>query len=221
MGWGWLPPKGYGSSKDVWLEVLATSPSSQVVTWRQLCPSEMQLSYKNFHRTFLFRWQTNCAWSSGSAINYRDRHNASDAGYNEQKTCAAKVRLATAGHLQEECRSREPSSSEDGNVLPCWLRLHAASKDSPCPLKADDSLREQFYWLLPFTYTLSSRSPQGSPRFSVLILESHLACKTPCCIRKSCFRHSYVCSPSDTFSETWDKKYWMHGAFRGWINFLL
>lgn len=74
------------------------------------------------------------------------------------------------------------------SILPCWLLLHAPSKDFPCPLNTDDSVySEEFYWLLSFT--LSFRNPQSSP---CLILESHLPCKMLCCIRKFCFRHECV-----------------------------
>lgn len=90
MGGVGFPLRAYGngvsSSKDVLLEALATSPRSQVVTWRKPTALSIRnaalLEGLQSHRIFLFHWQTNCAWSSESAMNYRDRDNAPDIGYN-------------------------------------------------------------------------------------------------------------------------------------------
>lgn len=130
----------------------------------QLCSSERQSSHADSSHTKLSSFSAKRTVLGHLKVSQRIGTGTVPlvlATTSRKPRAGARGRLTTPSHLSEECRPQGLSEFIRGcSTSPCWL----PDKDSPCPLKTDDSgCGEQLYWLLPFTYALSFQSPQGSP----------------------------------------------------------
>lgn len=196
MGWSWLPPQGLWQWSEQFQGCVTEGPSYQPKfssahvekansSVHQKCSSPIRTAITQnclvslANKLCLVIWKCHKSQTQGQCL------------WRWLQLAENSVWLKRGGHDQPSVGRMPISGAEFIWGRWCFALLVTFTCSKQGFTLSSKSRWFSVWWtvLLATSFHLDFVFPK-SARFSILILESHLACKMPCCIRKICFRHA-------------------------------